>query len=349
MAELCEKSFPFDSNMESGEYDRVYVADDFARYFRAFISSGLFMKQSTNLQVISNGDMTVTLKAGSIIIDGYRYENESDITIPITPADGILDRIDRICITWSKADRDIHYIVQEGTASYSPQPVNIRRNSDFKDYVVAEVYVAAGVVSISQANITDTRLNSGLCGLAIPFTEIDTTSLYNQIQTDLTNFKNVSETEFEEWVRIQSESFNSWTETEKNNYIDWITSNENELTNWINTQETSFLEWVDSIKNILDETAAGNLQNEIEQLDQKYEQEILNIKGIVLSGRLKAWETELIFEDERIKENQNIKFFIDKYGIAAKNVVTEPGKITMTFRQYDFDIEVKAVIKDVFL
>ena len=54
MAEICEKSFPFDSEEISGEFDREYVADDFARYFRAFISSGTFMRSPTNLQVFAN-------------------------------------------------------------------------------------------------------------------------------------------------------------------------------------------------------------------------------------------------------------------------------------------------------
>lgn len=183
MAETSEKSFPFDADEVLGGYDRAYLADDFAMYFRAFISSGTFMKQSTNLQVMANGDMTVTLKAGSMIIDGYRYENESDIVISLSPADGVLDRIDRISITWSKEDRDIHYTVQKGTSSYQPYAPECRRTADYKDYVVADVYIGAGAISIKQEDITDTRLNSELCGLAIAFSDIDTTTIFNQFES----------------------------------------------------------------------------------------------------------------------------------------------------------------------
>ena len=75
MAQETEKSFPCDAEVTETGYDKEYVAEDFARYFQAFISSGIFMKEDTNLQVIANGDMTVTLKAGKMIIDGYRYDN----------------------------------------------------------------------------------------------------------------------------------------------------------------------------------------------------------------------------------------------------------------------------------
>lgn len=78
MATAGEKSFPFDSEEVNGEYDRGYLAEDFTRYFRAFISSGVFMKASSNLQVIANGDMTVMLKTGALMIEGYRYDTVND-------------------------------------------------------------------------------------------------------------------------------------------------------------------------------------------------------------------------------------------------------------------------------
>lgn len=199
MAVASERSFPFDSDQVNGVYDREYFADDFARFFRAFISSGTFMNEASNLQVIANGDMSVTLKPGSMIIDGYRYDNVADIIINISPADGVLKRIDRVSATWSKEDRDIHYVVREGAYSYEPVAPECRRTAEYKDYVVADIIVEAGAISIKQSDIVDQRLNSEVCGLAMPFGEIDTSSLYDQIQAALEEFQNVNEKEFEEW------------------------------------------------------------------------------------------------------------------------------------------------------
>lgn len=194
MAQETEKSFPFDAEETETGYDKEYVADDFARYFRAFISSGIFIKDATNLQVIANGDMAVTLKAGKMIIDGYRYENTGDIIITIDPADGVLGRIDRISVTWSKDDRDIHYTLQKGTPSYEPVAPECRRTEEYKDYVVADIYVAAGVIKIQQQNITDQRLNSDVCGLAIPFSELNTDAIFTQYQDAVNEFLKFADT-----------------------------------------------------------------------------------------------------------------------------------------------------------
>ena len=199
MAVASEKYFPFDSDDINGQYTREYLADDFARYFRAFIGSGTFMGVPDNLQVIANGDMTVTLRPGSMIIDGYRYDNVADIIIPITPPDGVLSRIDRISATWSNPDDDIHYTLQEGDFSYNPVPPACRRTADYKDYVVADIMVTAGAISIKQSDITDQRLNSEVCGLAVPFGNLDTAALYDQIKADLQYFREMGEEKFTAW------------------------------------------------------------------------------------------------------------------------------------------------------
>lgn len=199
MALESEKSFPFDSEIVGGEYDREYSAEDFARYFRTFISSGMFMKEADNLQVISNGDMAVTLRPGKIVIDGYRYDNTADIIITLNPADGVLNRVDRIALTWDKNTRDIHYTVQEGTPSYNAVAPKCRRTAEYLDYVTADIKIPAGAISISQAEIIDQRLNSTVCGLAIPFTEVDTTALYIQIQEDLKQFQTGTQRDILQW------------------------------------------------------------------------------------------------------------------------------------------------------
>lgn len=275
MAESSEKSFPFDAEQVAGEYDRMYVADDFAMYFRAFISSGIFMKQSTNLQIIANGDMTVTLKAGSMIIDGYRYENESDITIELSPADGVLNRIDRISITWSKEDRDIHCTVQEGTPSYQPYAPNCRRTADYKDYVVADVYVAAGAVSISQANITDTRLNTELCGLAIAFSEIDTTTIFNQ---------------FEAWFNDTRAAGNAEVEELLADYTAWLSQLEEE-------QRTECAALVEEMRDILDDAAAAHLQLEIDDIKVQNEIDYFGLRAKKTTFNADGTITEEIGDD----------------------------------------------------
>ncbi len=264
MAEVSEKAFPFDAEEINGEYDRTYLADDFARYFRSFISSGVFMGESTNLQVIANGDMTVTLKVGAGIIDGYRYDNIEDIIIKLTPADGVLSRIDRISFTWSKEDRDIHYTVQEGGLSYNPVAPECRRTADYKDYVVADVYVGAGVVSISQTVITDQRFNNDVCGLANPFDEVDTTTLYNKLEAFYKEFEDRTE-------------------------------------QWTAEQKAIVEKWYEGVKNTLDGDAAVNLQNQIGVLSSLT---TVNKSNLVAAlNEVNAKEVDVLDTKEEIEAN----------------------------------------------
>lgn len=260
MAAQSEKSFPFDSYMVNGKYDREYHADDFARYFRSFISSGMFMKKSSNLQVIANGDMSVTLKPGNMIIDGYRYENTDDIIIQLDPADGVLDRIDRVSITWSKEDRDISCTVQKGVPSYEPVPQECRRTSDYLDYVSADILVAAGAIKITQKDITDQRLNSEVCGLALPFTELDTSTLNAKLQ----EYYDRVMRENDEWKQDEKDKFTTWFENIKGQLEGDVAAN---LQNQIGTlSELNTKEKSDLVKAINE--VAGK---EIDVLDSKEE------------------------------------------------------------------------------
>lgn len=191
MAQSNEYSFPFDAQQVDGAYDRTYVADDFAQYFRAFISSGIFLPEKSSLQVIANGDMTVSVEPGKAIIEGYRYELGSILQFSIDPADGTLNRIDRMVCVWDKEQRDVHIEVRKGTASYSPVAAEKRWSAEYKDLVLADIYVAAGVISIRQQDITDQRTKNDLCGLASPFEKIDFDAIRGQFDAWFANLKDV--------------------------------------------------------------------------------------------------------------------------------------------------------------
>ena len=259
MENNIEKSFPFDSEEVNGEWDREYLADDFARYFRAFISSGVFMKESTNLQVLANGDMTVTMRQGKIMIDGYRYEAVRDIIIPISPADGLLDRIDRIAITWSRQDRDIHYTIREGDFSYKPIPPECRRSAEYRDYVVADIYVAANRISITQSAITDQRLNRSVCGLAAPFMDFDTTLIFNQLQTF-----------YQETVAQANGTYNEFVKNMKQYLADLKDSGDSQLEEIVKlltifklSSEQQWNDWFDGIRNTLASVENGEMLEEL--------------------------------------------------------------------------------------
>lgn len=266
MAEISEKSFPFDSDEVSGIYDREYFAEDWTRYFAAFISSGTFLKEPTNLQIIANGDMSVTLKPGSMMIDGTRYDNVADIIIQLDPADGVLSRIDRIAVTWSKADRDAHYTLQKGIQSYNPMPPACRRDAEYKDYVVADVRIDAGIISINQSAITDQRLNSEVCGLAIPFADFNTSSLALQLQAF-----------YEETIAAQME--------------------------WEQDIHEQIYQWFKDMQDQLSSDAAFNLQKQIGLLEKLSTENKENLVSAI--NEVNAKKIDVLDTREEIEANTN--------------------------------------------
>ena len=156
-----EKSGFFNSS--SG--DRIYDAVDFAVYFGSLVSNGIFYKVSTNLQVSPGSGFAVSVAAGMAWINGYRYENTDALNIPLTTANGSNPRIDRVVVRLSSVNRNIQLAVVDGTPATTPVAPALTRTSDVYELCIAEVLVPTAATSIIANNITDTRLNTSLCGL----------------------------------------------------------------------------------------------------------------------------------------------------------------------------------------
>ena len=354
MAQETEKSFPFDAEETETGYDKEYVADDFARYFRAFISSGIFIKDATNLQVIANGDMAVTLKAGKMIIDGYRYENTGDIIITIDPADGVLGRIDRISVTWSKDDRDIHYTLQKGTPSYEPVAPECRRTEEYKDYVVADIYVAAGVIKIQQQNITDQRLNSDVCGLAIPFSELNTDAIFTQYQDAVNEILKFADTCIDGTVvgQIEEDLENkldktgdsgdnvvAFTQTSGRQNImtgDTHKTIFGKIKKWLaDLTATAFAQMITTKEDLLATKVTGYVPDAKAVADGFAD---VNRKlGDLLTATITSGDTSATITDSKIKSTSIIDIYFENKVLAPENVTVSDGSIIVEISAQDTD------------
>lgn len=168
-----------------GNYDRVYSAANFAHYFSLLVQNGVFPNPSTGMQVkaSSSPDMHVSVQSGSGWVNGY-YITVSDsspeqLTIPT--ANPSLSRIDSVIMGLNYVQREIQLYIKSGAVSASPSAVSLQRDNDLYELELAQITVAAGVASISQANITDMRSNTSRCGIVKgTIDQIDTTDLFAQ-------------------------------------------------------------------------------------------------------------------------------------------------------------------------
>jgi hypothetical protein len=173
-----EKSSFF--NSVSG--DRKYQASDFAAFFSSLLTNGVFPNPSTNLQVLSNNNMTVTVGIGKAWINGYVYINDSALILPIAVADGVLNRIDRLVIQFDTVGRTIKTVVKKGVFSTTPVAPVLEQDANYFELAIADIYIGKGVLTVVQANITDQRMNTILCGWVNSLIQADTTAIFNQYQ-----------------------------------------------------------------------------------------------------------------------------------------------------------------------
>lgn len=221
---MAEQSGFFDAHIVNGEYDRVYLAEHFARYFASFIGNGIFGGKSSELMVQQkdSADMSVRVLAGQGFINGYFYENTDELSLAIDNADGVLNRIDLIVLRWNKYNRAIRIAVEKGVSSSSPSAPLLKRNDDYYDLELARVYVKAGATRITQADITDMRLDSNVCGFVTGVIEqFDTTELGIQLDSFIQQYSE----EYIELLNQYAEIYRTWFEefqTNSNNDVNTL-------------------------------------------------------------------------------------------------------------------------------
>lgn len=166
-----EISFPFDSEFAGYEGetglptgDRDLNAANWAEYFASFVGNGVFPLPAIGLTVRAGGGMTVSADTGKAWINGYYFSNRQVKLLETAPAES-MPRIDRVAVRWDKAERRIYLCVLQGEAAVIPSPPDLVRNNLVYDLCLAEVTVNADAAEITQANIRDTRLDGGVCGI----------------------------------------------------------------------------------------------------------------------------------------------------------------------------------------
>lgn len=226
-----EKYGFFDANFVNGDYDRKYLAADFARYFSMFISNGVFGGQLDELMVTSSSPngMKVIVKPGRAWVNGYWYELDLAQDFQLSTADGSYSRVDSVVLRWDKSIRELKIVIVDGVPGSSPVPAELLRNEEFWELRLAEVTVARGVTSITQDNIKDCRADVDLCGFVRALVEeMDIGTYVNSILDDgkasFNNYVNESKNEFDTFINVNEQEFNETLATNKEDFRVWFES-----------------------------------------------------------------------------------------------------------------------------
>lgn len=291
--------FPFDSRVsydQLGEpvYDRAISSKPLKSLIGALFSTGILPNPSNNLKVSTQEtDFTVDIAAGFAAIQGgLKLETEVN-SLTVDAADETSNRIDSVVLRWDENDdvRECYFYIKKGIASTDPVRPQLTREGSIYEIGLADILVVANSTILQNANITDTRYDSDRCGIISSISEFDTTFIYNQVTSDLADFRSNAESEFD-----------SWSTTQRSDYETWIMQQENAFGIWMGNEQLSFEQWVQTIHDILDEEAAGHLQNEIDTLNNTVGGFDDRIEAVEES--VQGYDEEIAALDTRITTNE---------------------------------------------
>lgn len=225
-----------------GEDERYYTADEFAEYFRQFLSSGVYAKDNqAGLRVEANGEnMQVKITKGNAFIEGYMYKVDTEpLVLTVDTADPTLDRIDRVVIRLDKTleKRYIKAFVLTGTPDMEAKVPTLTKNENIYEISLARITVTAGKSFIEQMQITDERSNEDVCGFVSSLISIPT----SQFQDEWNDWKNIIQPQL-------IEQFNQWFEgvmADTDVDVDAFT---NAFNAWFGGIQTLYENWFNSIE-----------------------------------------------------------------------------------------------------
>lgn len=196
MAEI--KSFP--NNQD------VYVGAEWVMKWLHGRTSGVFGAENNLAMTVVSDSMSIQISDGVGWLsnangDGIVFWNDSEqtngrkLTLTHDVADGVLDRIDRIVVTWETTN----YValptisILKGTASSKPAPPALTNNNIKRQISLAKVHIPAGTVSLLASMVTDERLDPSVCGIVTETVKIDTSAMYDRVNKALQDVDNQSQ------------------------------------------------------------------------------------------------------------------------------------------------------------
>lgn len=204
--------YPLDSHVTykadgTPVWDRAISSAPYRKLIKNLFSDGVLPNPSTNLQVSESEGMQINLSAGFAICNGCQKLQEADVVLNIPIASVVYDRIDTVVLRLNDNDdvRECEFYVVSGVPAESPIRPKLTRTDSIWELGFADILVKANSTQISNANITDTRYDTERCGIISSISKFDTTTLYQQIQSDLAEFKDIAQADILNWYNFMKE------------------------------------------------------------------------------------------------------------------------------------------------
>lgn len=184
------------------QFDRAESSDFLAMFLSCLVRSGVLAIPGDSFQVLAGGGMEVRVRPGFGMVEGRLAYDDEEASIVLEAADAHNRRIDRVILRANYPDRKCEILIRTGTPATDPQPPElVRDGADYFEMCLAEVAVRANQAAVTQADITDTRADTDVCGWVTGLIDqVDTHTLFLQWQAAYQQFYADSGAEFDAWM-----------------------------------------------------------------------------------------------------------------------------------------------------
>ena len=261
------------------QFDRVYLAEFFAKYFASFIGNGVFGGRMAALQVVLSGTFGVRVQSGQGYINGYWYENSADVPFSLSSG-GSQPRIDTVVLRLDFVTRRIRLAMLTGTPSASPTAPVLTRNANVWELGLANINIAANATSITAVNIVDTRLDTARCGLVHGVVnQLDTTEYGDRLNGFIdsyiagvsADYQNLFLDPINALMANATTFYNNTFLLDLNTTLGLATAAYNDFLAWIESKKTSstqeIQDLVDQLNQILGDADVGAILVRLNNLD----------------------------------------------------------------------------------
>ena len=274
-----------DLNDKERKYNGQDMNEDKAPFYKEGVVYG-------HLQVTAGDGMEVKVDGGTR--KGYAYinlhtiHNTSVLSLTVSQASGTLSRIDRVIVRNDETERRPSIFIREGAFSSKPQPPDLINTDVIQEKSLARVYVRAGAVEITQADITDERADDSVCGfIASQFQELDFSQFLSQFNAWFAEIKKAMEKDYADFMedyaelirdymsgrKEELEQFDAWLAREEKamekDRLSFVEEYARMTRDFMDTQAAAWNKWFLEKQDELSGDVAGKLQLQIDGLRTK--------------------------------------------------------------------------------
>jgi len=232
--------------------DRAITGADLAEIDKEVYADGIITTAPNSggyYQVNPNSGMQLTVNPGKCYIQGRKASTPSVTHVTIEPADALVNRTDRIVLRLDVSNevRDVIVDVKKGDTA-------LVRTSSIWELGLADVLVRKGTSAITQADITDLRLDNDICGRAYnELLRVDTSGIFNQLQAVVTE----QESQWQAQTERQQAQWQAQTETQQESWQDMTLAQRDDYDLW----KTQIEQWASMTAEELSRALSMNMDN----------------------------------------------------------------------------------------